>query len=255
MMRSLLIRGMLVGVLAGVLAFAFARMFGEPDVDRAIAFEDSMHKAAVPADSAAATGASMAMGHQPAGNDEVPLVSRPVQAGIGLLTGVVVYGAAFGGIFAVVFGFAWGRLGRLSPRAVAALIAAIGFAAIVVVPQLKYPANPPSVGHAETIVFRTQLFVVMLFVSIAAAAIATFIRARFVSVLGGWNATLAAGGIFVVAVAVAMLLLPAIDEVPNGFPAALLWQFRIASLGTQGVIWLTLGLVFGALTERSLARA
>jgi predicted cobalt transporter CbtA len=253
MMRSLLIRGMLVGVLAGVLAFAFARTFGQPDVDRAIAFEDSMHKAAVPADSAAATGASMAMDHQNAG-DEVPLVSRPVQAGVGLFTGVVVYGAAFGGIFAVVFGFAWGRLGRLSPRAVAALIAAVGFAAIVLVPQLKYPANPPSVGHAETIVFRTQLFMAMLFVSITAAAIATVIRARFVSVLGGWNATLAAGGIFVVAVAVAMLL-PAIDEVPNGFPAALLWQFRIASFGAQGVIWLTLGLVFGALTERSLARA
>ena len=254
MMRSLIIRGMLVGALAGVLAFGFARIFGEPDVDRAIAFEDSMHAAAPPAKAGQpAPDAPMAMDHRQ--SDEVPLVSRPAQAGIGLFTGVVVYGAAFGGIFAVVFGFAWGRIGRLSPRAVAAILAAIGFAAIVVVPQLKYPANPPSVGHAETIVVRTQLFMAMLLVSIAAVAVATLVRARFVAILGGWNATLVAGGIFVVVVAVAMLLLPAVDEVPSGFPAALLWQFRVAALGTQGVIWLTLGLVFGALTERSPAGA
>jgi predicted cobalt transporter CbtA len=32
-----------------------------------------------------------------------------------------------------------------------------------------------------------------------------------------------------------------------------LWQFRLASLGTQAVLWITLGLGFGWLTERSLA--
>ncbi len=39
MVGNLLLRGMLVGVLAGLLAFGFARIFGEPQVDRAIAFE------------------------------------------------------------------------------------------------------------------------------------------------------------------------------------------------------------------------
>lgn len=45
MMRALLIRGMLVGILAGVLAFGVARIFGEPQVDRAIAFEEQMDAA------------------------------------------------------------------------------------------------------------------------------------------------------------------------------------------------------------------
>ena len=43
-----------------------------------------------------------------------------------------------------------------------------------------------------------------------------------------------------------------VDEVAGGFPATLLWRFRLASLGTQAVLWTTLGLLFGALTERSL---
>ena len=41
MIRSLLIRGMLAGALAGVLAFAFATTLGEPAIDQAIALEET----------------------------------------------------------------------------------------------------------------------------------------------------------------------------------------------------------------------
>ena len=71
MTRSLLVRGMFVGLLAGLLAFAFARWTGEPEVERAIAFETSMDKAA---------------GRSP----EPEMVSRKVQKSFGLLTGVAV---------------------------------------------------------------------------------------------------------------------------------------------------------------------
>jgi hypothetical protein len=36
---------MLVGIVAGLLVFAFARLIGEPQVERAIAFETSMDQA------------------------------------------------------------------------------------------------------------------------------------------------------------------------------------------------------------------
>ena len=39
--RGLLIRGLLVGLAAGLLAFAFAKVFGEPQIDKAIAYEDA----------------------------------------------------------------------------------------------------------------------------------------------------------------------------------------------------------------------
>src|SRR5919205_2138448 len=114
MVRTLLIRGMLVGLVAGLLVFGFGRLVGEPQVDRAIAFETAMDEARAKAE--------MAKG-MPAMAAEPALVSRDVQASLGLLTGVVVYSAAFGGLFALVFALAHGRVGPLSPRAVSALLA------------------------------------------------------------------------------------------------------------------------------------
>jgi predicted cobalt transporter CbtA len=45
MVRELLIRGMFAGLVAGLLAFGIAKVFGEPQVDRAIAFEEQHAKA------------------------------------------------------------------------------------------------------------------------------------------------------------------------------------------------------------------
>ena len=39
MVGKLLVRGMLAGIAAGLLTFAFAKVGGEPQVDKAIAFE------------------------------------------------------------------------------------------------------------------------------------------------------------------------------------------------------------------------
>ena len=113
MVRGLLVRGMLAGVLAGLLAVGFGWVFGEPPIDLAIGFEEHMH-------------------HMAGAPEEPELVSRAVQSTLGLLTGVVVYASALGGIFALVFAYAQGRVGRLSPRATAALLAALIF-----IPQIK----------------------------------------------------------------------------------------------------------------------
>jgi predicted cobalt transporter CbtA len=63
---------------------------------------------------------------------------------------------------------------------------------------------------------------------------------------------LIAGIAFVVAVSVVMLLLPTINEVGADFPAGVLWQFRIASLGTQAIMWAAIGILFGLTTQRAL---
>jgi len=236
MVRALLIRGMIAGFVAGLLAFGVARLLGETPVDLAIAFEEQAHKAA-----------HAAHPHEHA--DEPELVSRETQRGIGLFTGVVVYATAFGGLFALVFAFAYGRIGSLSPRAMAALLAAAAFLVLVVIPDLKYPPNPPAVGEADTIGQRTKLFVAMIVVSIAALLVALSAGRRLATRLGPWNATLVGAGVFIVLVAAAQLLLPTIDEVPERFPADVLWQFRIASIGIEAVLWATVGLVFGQLAE------
>jgi hypothetical protein len=234
MVGNLLLRGMLVGVFAGLLAFGFARIFGEPQVDRAIAFEERM---------------SQAKGEA----TEPELVNRETQAGLGLFTGVIVYSAAVGGLFSLVFAFVYGRVGRFGPRATAALLALGGFVAVVLVPDLKYPANPPSVGNPETIGLRTEPFFVMLVISVAALVLAVALARRLSARYGAWNATLIAGAAFVVIIAIVQYGLPEINEVPEQFSAVVLWRFRVAALGIQVVLWTTIGLLFGVLTERSLA--
>ena len=230
MTRTLLLRGMLVGVVAGLLVFAFARWIGEPQVERAIAFE---------------TAADQAKGEAP----EPEMVSRRVQKSAGLLTGTVVFGAAVGGLFGLVFAFAYGRIGEMGPRALAAVLGALGYVAVVLVPNLKYPANPPAVGSAETIGVRTGAYFLLIAVSIAAMVFSLQMRRGFAKRFGEWNGSLLAAALFVVVVGVVAHFLPAVDEVPAGFPVTLMWKFRVAALEIQAVLWGTLGLGFGWLTE------
>jgi hypothetical protein len=231
MVRTLLVRGLLVGLLAGLVVFAFALVFSEPLIEQAIAFEADLHATA---------------GDAP----EPELVSRAVQSTVGLLIGVVVYSCALGGIFALIFAYAQGRLGRIGPRGVAALLAVAAFFVLFLVPQLKYPANPPSIGEADTIRARTALYFMMIAWSVMAAVGALLAARRFAGRLGIWNVSVFGGAIYVVLVGAVMWMLPAVDEVPAAFPATLLWQFRTVSLGGHLLLLGTLGLVFGALTER-----
>ncbi|CAB3661772.1 hypothetical protein LMG24238_01712 [Paraburkholderia sediminicola] len=232
MVGKLLVRGMLAGIAAGLLTFGFARLVGEPQVDQAISFEEK---------------ADAAKGEAP----EPELVSRGTQAGLGLLTGVVTYGAAFGGLFSLVFAYAYGRVGALSARALSAWLALGAFITLVIVPNIKYPANPPSVGDPETIGMRTGLFFLMIAISLAAMVFSLKVRRRAALKLGAWNGSIVAGVVFVVIIAAVQLSMPTINEVPAAFPAVLLWKFRVAAIGMQVIMWTTVGLLFGALVERS----
>jgi hypothetical protein len=183
------------------------------------------------------------------------IVSRPVQAGIGLFTGVTVYNVAFGGLFALAFAVLYGRMGDFSPRLTAALIALSGFIAVYAVPILKYPANPPSIGNPDTIGLRTAIYFGMILLSLASMIVAWNVRNRLIGQFGAWNASLIGIAVFVVAVVAFGLAMPPLNEVPEGFPAVVLWEFRMASLGAQAIMWTVIGLGFGAWVERDFAQA
>src|SRR5687767_4811829 len=104
MVRTLLIRGLLVGVVAGALVFLVATLLGEPSLNAAISFEEAR---------VAATGE----GHEHA------VVSRTVQSTVGLALGSLVYGTTVGGLFAIAYAVAQGRLGRLGVRGTALAVA------------------------------------------------------------------------------------------------------------------------------------
>ncbi|MEW1846011.1 CbtA family protein [Nonomuraea angiospora] len=236
MVRTLLVRGLLLGLLAGLIAGGFAFAFGEPGVDSAIALEE-------------AHAAQEAPGHD---HGEEALVSRPGQkAGLFLATGL--YGLAVGGIFALVYAGLRGRVGPRSDGGLALAAAGTAFVAVILVPFVKYPANPPAVGDPETINSRTLLYVVTILVGLAATAIAVATARRVTA--GPWARWGAAVAAFLVPVIAAWTLLPTVNEVPEGFPATLLWQFRLASLGTQLVFWAAFGVLFGWACDRAARRA
>lgn len=243
-MRELLLRGMLAGVIAGILAVGFATVFGEPPIERAIAFEEQ---------SALGDGHAAPGGHTSAAAEAAP-VPRSVQRTAGLSVGMLGLGVAFGGIVAIAFAFARGRLGAMSDDATALTVALLAFLAMYLVPFLKYPANPPAAGDPETIQARTAAYVAMLLLSVLVTIGAVILQRRLARGHSSWDATLMATAAFGIASIAVGLLMPSFAEVPDAFPADTLWRFRLASMGTQLVLWLGIGLAFGMLTERA-ARA
>ncbi|MFC4492888.1 CbtA family protein [Streptomyces ovatisporus] len=232
--RVLLVRGMLAGLVAGVFALVTAYFLGEPQIDAAIAYEEA---------------------HTHAHEHGPEVVSRSVQSTAGLATGVLVYGVAVGGIASLVFSFALGRVGGLSPRATALLLAGAAFVSVYLVPFLKYPANPPSVGDPASLDKRTALFFLMVVLGVLLAVAATIAGRRLAPRLGNWYATVVACLGFAAAVGIAYAFLPSMSELPEHFPALLLWRFRVSALAVQLVLWAAFGLTFAHFAQRALQGA
>ncbi|MBW8729566.1 MAG: CbtA family protein, partial [Terrabacter sp.] len=115
--------------------------------------------------------------------------------------------------------------------------------------------NPPAVGNPETVGQRTMLYAVVLLLGVAIALLVPLLdqrlAARATVPSTRWAIDIVATVVLVVLVLVLMPGSP--DAVPADVPAALIWDFRLASLAQLATMWLTLGLVFGLLLERLAA--
>lgn len=269
MVRALVLRGALAGVVGGLLAYVFALIFAEPLIQAAIDYEGEREAAQATLDGGGAHG-----------HEAAELFSRAVQGNIGTGVGIVAFGFAVGLFFAVAYCMAYGRTGSIGPRRLALLMALAGFLTLYFVPFLKYPANPPAIGNGDTIAQRAGLFGVMVVASLAFALLAVWAGQRLKPRFGTWNATLLAGLGFVVLIGVVMALLPSLGqltanievsgslltETPQplrdakgaivfpGFDADLLYRFRLYSVAAQVILWAAVALVFAPLAERVFNR-
>jgi hypothetical protein len=272
MEKKLILRGALAGAVAGLLAFVFARIFAEPQIQAAIDYESGRDAAQSLLDKAAGGAMEMA---------ESDVFSRTIQADVGIGVALILFGVAMGAIFAVTYAFCLGRVGRLRPRSLSLLVAGGGFLGFYLVPFIKYPANPPAIGHPDTIKDRSNLYLVMVLVSIVFLVLAVWLGQKLATRFGNWNASLLAGAAFVVAIGVVMALLPSFGhlaanqadygvqgtETPlplkdssgtivfAGFPADLLFSFRLYSVAAQLIMWSALGLLFAPMAEKLLTPA
>jgi hypothetical protein len=218
--NSLAARGATAGAVAGLVSSLWSLVLVEPVLQRAIDLE---------------------------GAGDGP-VSRPVQRLVGLPAGTVLVGIALGLLFALTYRVVPSRTGPW-PRSLALALGA--FTALVLIPQLVYPGNPPGVGSPDTIGERTNsyLVAVLLGVTVVASAYAALreLSRRGVPAAVRQSAVAVAA---VLVVAVGYLLLPASPDSVDA-PASLVWQFRLLSLGSLAVLFAVLGAAFGVLTERA----
>jgi Probable cobalt transporter subunit (CbtA) len=267
MERKLIEGGIIAGALGGLVAFIFARVFAEPQIQAAIDYEEGRDHAQEMLDRAAGLTVG---GH----GDEI--FTRAVQANVGLGVALIFFGMAMGALFAVVYAVSLGRTGMLRAKSLAFVLAGLGFAALYLVPFAKYPANPPAIGHEDTIKQRTWLYLLMVACSVIFMVLAVIVGKRLKPRLGTYNATIVAVIGFVVLVGIAMAILPPVGhleinvqnygrhstETPlplkdaqgnivfPGFPADVLAKFRMYSVGAQLLMWTVLAATFAPIADR-----
>src|SRR5919205_2764391 len=226
MLGSYLRCGMAAGLLAGLLAGLFAFIFGERFVESAIQLE------------------------QAAGDQGGEIFSRSTQK-LGLFFATGLFGVTVGGLFGLAYACFRDHLLSDSEWNRSLSLAGTIFAGAFLIPFVKYPANPPTVGDPATIGERTASYFAMVLLSLLAVLtawqIAKILRERKV-VAPARHLSIGLG--LVLAVAALCVGLPAGPD-PGGFPAGLLWSFRLSSLATQLVFWTGLGVIFGLLCERA----
>jgi Probable cobalt transporter subunit (CbtA) len=283
----IVLRGALSGAIAGILGFAFARVFAEPVINKAIDYESGRD------DILAALNKAAGRVVAPDGPE---IFSRTIQSTIGIATGIIAFSAATGALVAVAYVVLHGRC-NVRPRNLVWLIAGFGFLGVYLLPFVKYPANPPAIGHTFTSVTRGHLYLTMVACSLILLGLAVYLARKLAPRFGVTGAVVISAVAFLVVYGVLIGLLPSLGNLPAnvaasnqfgyaraatetpqpivnilstpltvngkviqpgqivypGFDPDVLWKFRWYSIINQALIWLTVALILGALVERFLA--
>jgi hypothetical protein len=197
-----ILRGALSGFVAGVLGFIFARVFIEPVIDKAIDYESGRDAVLAALNHAAG---------RPAASDGPEIFSRSIQSTIGAATGIIAFSTAMGALIAVAYLVMHGRF-SIRPRNLVWMIAGFGFLGVYLLPSVKYPANPPAIGHSFTVHTRGALYLTMVASSLILLGLAVWLARRLVTRFGMTGAVVLAAAAFLVAYGVLIGLLPSLGN-------------------------------------------
>jgi hypothetical protein len=217
----IILRGALSGAVAGILGFIFARVFAEPVINQAISYESGRD------DILAALNRAAGRIVAPDGPE---IFSRTTQSTIGIACGIIAFSAAMGALVAVAYVVMHGRF-SIRPRNLVWLIAGFGFLGVYLLPFVKYPANPPAIGHTFTIVTRGQLYLSVVACSLVLLGLAVYLARRLAPRFGWTGAVVMSAVAFLVVYGVIIGLLPSLGNL-NGNVAATS-QFGYARAATE----------------------
>ena len=167
---------------------------------------------------------------------------RVWQKGGQVLAGAIL-GTSIAALVGIVFLFVRKNLPEGNNIKKTLILSGLMWFTIFVIPFLKYPANPPTVGDAETVVMRGILF--LSFIAISGLGAIAFYQVykkiqnkKFLAFVG-----------YATFISVAFFLLPGNpDEITA--PMELVEGFRGASFVAVSVYWLTLALILGGFVEK-----
>ena len=224
---SVLPVALVMGVVAGLLAGAYFNVFNVPVMEWAISLEE-----------AAAAGEPEASGGI--------TVSLGVQR-IGMAAGLTVLGILFAAIFTGLY-----HLVRLaSPGwnmwAWSVIAGLLGFWAVSLFTQFKYPLNPPGIGEGASLLARQGFQFLFVAVSLlAVVAVCLGVKKLNESSGDGISRWLGYAAVCVAYAAVAIVAFALIpgnpDLIPDWVPEALVILFRTFSIIGHFLLWLGIAL-------------
>jgi len=165
------------------------------------------------------------------------------QKGGQVLAGAIL-GTSIGALFGIVFALSRKILPGNHHVKKALVLSGIMWFTIYLIPFLKYPANPPTVGDPDTVVLRAILY--LSFIAISGFGAVGFYQLfkrlekskRIVALIGY--------GVFISA---AFLLMPENpDEVTA--PLDLVNGFRATSVIAVSIFWISVGIILGAFWQK-----
>ena len=155
-----------------------------------------------------------------------------------VLAGVIL-GVAMGSLFGIVYALSRNSLPGKTDVTKAVILSLIMWITIYLIPFLKYPANPPTVGDGDTVILRAVLYVSFIAISGISALLFYKISKKFqnkkkyLGILGY--------GIFISVVFFAMPENP--DEITA--PMNLVTEFRFMSVLGVTSFWGSIGIILG----------
>ena len=160
-----------------------------------------------------------------------------------ILAGVIL-GISMGSLFGIIFALSRNSLPGNNDVKKSILLAGVMWFSLYIIPFLKYPANPPTVGDGETVVLRSILY--LSFIAISGIGVIVFYklskkftnRKKLISLIGY--------GIFITSIFIVMPENP--DEITA--PMNLINEFRLMSVLGVSSFWISIGIILGIFWHR-----
>jgi len=162
----------------------------------------------------------------------------------GQILASTILGASLGSLFGIVFAYSRKSLPSDNNIRKTIVLAGIMWFVLFVIPFLKYPANPPTVGETETVMLRGILY--LSFIAISGFSALGFYQLHKRLVANKKIIAIIGYGIFITSV---FFLMP---DNPDKITVSteLVDGFRIFTFFTTSIFWLSLALILGAFWQK-----